>query len=105
MLNVKLEQRVNVKFIMKLLKTGYGNLRFVKDCFWGKVIEDDPRPGRPRASKTGGNVDKFRDIILKNRYLSTRAFVELVNIDKETVGQILQENMQMKRVCDKMMQK
>ena len=66
------------------------------------MIEDDPRIGRPRTSKTDGNVEKIREIIRKNRCLSIRAIAELVNIDKETVRQILHENLQMKKVCAKM---
>ena len=52
-----------------------------------EVIEDNPRPGRQRTSKSDGNVKKIREIIRKNRCLSIRAIAGLVNIDKETVRQ------------------
>ena len=52
-----------------------------------EVIEDNPRPGRQRTSKSDGNVKKIREIIRKNRCLSIRAIAGLMNIDKETVRQ------------------
>ena len=70
-----------------------------------EVIEDDPSPGRPRKSKTDGNIEKIREIIRKNWCLSIRAIAELVNIDKKTVWKILHENLQMKKVCAKMVPK
>ena len=52
-----------------------------------------------------GTLKKIREIIRKNRCLSIRAIAELVNIDKETVWQILHENLQMKKVCAEMVPK
>ena len=65
------------------------------------MIKDYPRLGRPRTSKTDGNVEKIREIDRKNRCLSIRAIAELVNIDEETARQILHENLQMKKVNEK----
>ena len=65
-------------------------------------IGDDQRPGRPSTSKTDANIEKVGEIVIQNRRLSIRAVAELINIDKETVRQILQNNFNMKKVCSKM---
>jgi len=59
-------------------------------------IGDDQRPGRPSTSKTGENIEIVGEIFRQNRRLSIRAVVELINIDKETVRQILHNNFNMK---------
>ena len=80
--SVKVEQRANVKFLVKLGKTAtktYDLLRIFYDddsssrtqvFEWFKrfkegmeVIEDGLHPGRPRTLKTDGNVEKIREII------------------------------------------
>jgi hypothetical protein len=33
-------------------------------------IEDHPRPGRPCTSKTDVNIEKFGEIVRKNRWLN-----------------------------------
>ncbi|KAJ8948156.1 hypothetical protein NQ318_009244 [Aromia moschata] len=70
MLSVQMEQRVNIKFLVKLGKTFtevYGNecLSRTQVFEWFKrfkegreTTEDDPRPGRPSTSKTDGNIEK-----------------------------------------------
>jgi len=60
-------------------------------------IEDDQRPGRPSTSKTDANIEKVSEIVRQNRRLSIRAVAELINIDKETVRQIVHNNINMKK--------
>jgi hypothetical protein len=98
MLSVNVEQRVNVKFCVKLgkfatetynlLKIVYGNecLSRTQVFDWFKRFKegrketgDDQRPGRPSTSKTDANIEEFG----------------------ETVRQIL-HNFSMKKVCSKM---
>ena len=116
MLSVNVEQHVNVKFCVKLGKSTtetYDTLKKVygDECLsraqvfdWFKrfregreEIGDDQRPGRPSTSKTGANIEKVGEILRQNRRLSIRAVAELVNIDKETVRQILHNNFNMKK--------
>jgi hypothetical protein len=87
---VKIEQRINLKFLVKLKK------KTLTECFqvlkevyddnimpctrvfeWHKrftekqeEVEDDERLGRPLASKTKGNVEKISEIVRKDRHLS-----------------------------------
>ncbi|KAJ8938780.1 hypothetical protein NQ318_009135 [Aromia moschata] len=67
MLSVQMEQRVNLKFLVKLGKT-YRSL-CNNECLsrtqvfeWFKerreTTEDDSRPGRPSTSKTDENIEK-----------------------------------------------
>ena len=121
MLSVNVEQRVNVKFCVKLGKSATETYDMLKNVYgdeclsrtqvfeWFKrfkkgreEIGDDQRPGRPSTSKTDANIEKVGEIVRQNRRLSIRAVAELINIDKETVRQILHNNFNMKKVCSKM---
>ena len=97
-----------------LLKKAYGNecLSHTQVFEWFKrfkegreKIGDDQRPGRPSTSKTDANIEKVGENVQQNRRLSIRAGAELINIDKETVRQILHNNFNMKKVCSKMVQR
>jgi histone-lysine N-methyltransferase SETMAR len=68
-------------------------------------VEDDERPGRPVTMKTDENVDKVRTLVRNDRRLSFRMLAEELNVDKETVRQILTENLKMIKVCAKMVPK
>ena len=60
-------------------------------------IGEGQRPGRPSTSKTDANIEKVGEIVRQNRRLSIRAVAELIDIDKETVRQILRNNFNMKK--------
>ncbi|KAJ8958126.1 hypothetical protein NQ318_006059 [Aromia moschata] len=105
MLSVQVEQRVNLKFLVKLrltftevyamLKEIYGNecLSHTQVFEWFKLFkegrettEDDSRPGQPSPSKTDEHIEK-------------------IGIDKECLRQILHESFKMRKVCVKMVPK
>jgi len=121
MLSVNVEQRVNVKFCVELVKSATETSDLLKrvygdECLsrtqvfeWFKRFEegreeigDDQRRGRPSTSKTDANIEKVGEIVRQNRRLSIRADAELINIDKETFLQILHNNFNMKKVCSGM---
>ena len=89
-------------------KIRYRNVRFVGESLWWWVsifyssFWDDQRPGHPNTSKTDANIEKVSDIVRQNRCLSIQAVAEIINIDKETVRQILHNNFNVKKVCPKM---
>ena len=81
MLRVNTEQRVNVKFCVKLGKSATETYHFLKKVYgdeclsrtqvfeWFKrfkegreEIGDDQRPGRPSTSKTEANIEKIGEI-------------------------------------------
>jgi len=68
-------------------------------------VTDEERSGRPATSRTEENIAKFRQILRENRRLTVRSITEQVNIDKKTVRKILTEDLNMRKVCAKMVLK
>jgi hypothetical protein len=68
-------------------------------------VEDDERPRLHSTSKTEENVQKISEIVRKDRLLSIRMVAEMVNMDKETVRQIQHDQLNMRKVCAKMVPK
>ena len=63
-------------------------------------IGDDQRSSHPSTSKTDTNIEKVGEIVRQNHRLSIPAVAEFINIDKETVQQILHNNFNMKKVFE-----
>ena len=68
-------------------------------------MKDDDCPGRPRTAVTDDNIEKVRDVTQRDRRLGVRAVAEEVNLDRESVRQILREELNMRKVCAKMVPK
>jgi len=68
-------------------------------------VTDEERSGRTTTSRTEENIAKVRQIVRKNRRLAVRSIVEQVYIDRETVRKILAEDLDMRKVCAKMVPK
>jgi len=68
----------------------------------GKRSETISPPSHSSTSKTDANIEKVSEIVRQNHRLSIWAVAELINIDKETVWQILHNYFNMKKVCSKM---
>lgn len=115
-----MEQRVNVKLCVKLGKSPTETYNLLKELYgdgclsrsrifnWFKkfkegreVIEDDPRPGRPRTSRTEANIKNVGEIVQRNPNLGIRAVAKLSNLDRETVRQILHQNFNVTKICSK----
>ena len=110
MFNSKTEQRINFEIFgkIKALMEVYG-----KECVsrtrvfeWHKrfhegrtEVEDDERSRRPTTSKTTNNNREIEKIIREDRRLSIRLIAERMSIDKETMWQVLHENLHMTKVC------
>ena len=58
------------------------------------VVEDDERSQRPTISKTTNN-----NLVREDRRLSIRLIAERISIDKETVWQVLHDNLHRTKVC------
>jgi len=118
MSELQLEQRTNIKFLVKLGKSGneireilvlvYGDNAIKKTAVYKWVkrfsegresVTDEKRSGRPTTSRTEENIRKFRQIVRENLRLTVRSIAEQVNIDRETVGKILTEDLDMRNVC------
>ena len=92
--------------LIKLLKKVYDNeclcrtqvFEWLKRFKEGREeIGDDQRPGRPSTSKTDANIEKVGGTVRQNRRLRIRSVAELINIDKETVRQILRNSFNTKK--------
>ena len=68
-------------------------------------VTDEERSGRPETSRPEENIATIRQIVRENRRLTVRSVAEQVNIDKETVRKILTEDLDMRKVCAKMVPK
>jgi transposase len=66
---------------------------------------DEERSGRPTTSRTGENIAKVRQIVRENRRLTVRSISEQRDMDRETVRKILTEDLDMMKVCAKMVPK
>jgi len=124
MLELELEQRMNIKFLVKLGKSGneirerlvqvYRDNAMKKTAvyMWVKrfsegreSVIDEERSGWPETSRTQENIAKICQILRENCWLTVRSIAEQVNIDSETVRKILTENLDMRKVCAKMVPK
>ena len=115
MFNSKTEQRILEIFgkIQALMEV-YG-----KECMsrtsvfeWHKRfhegrtdVGDDERLRRPTISKTTNNNRESEKIVREDRRLSIRLIAERMSIDKETVWQVLNENLHMTKVCAQVVSK
>ena len=68
-------------------------------------VTDEERSGRPATSRTKENIAKVRQNMCENRRLPVRSIAEQVNVDRETVRKILTEDLDMRKVCEKMVPK
>ena len=60
---------------------------------------------RDQDGRTEENIANVRQIVRENRRLTVRNIAEQVNIDRETVKEILTEDLDMRKVCAKMVPK
>ena len=98
-----LEQRINIKFCVKigksanetlaLLTVAYGEHAMKKSSVfeWHRRegVQDDPRSGQPKTQRTDANDDRVRS----DRILGVK---EEFNMNRETVRQIVKENLWMR---------
>jgi len=65
-------------------------------------VTDKERSGQPATSRTEENIEIFRHILRENRRLTVSSIAEQVNIDRETDRKILTGDLDMRKVCAKM---
>jgi hypothetical protein len=71
----------------------------------GRESVKDDRPGRPHTAVTNDNIKKVQDVIRKDRRLGVQAVAQKVHLDRESVRRILMEELNMRKVCAKMVPK
>lgn len=97
-----LEQRINIKFCVKigksasetlsLLKMAYGEHAVKKSSVfeWHRRfregrenVHDDARSGQPKTQRTVANVERVRTLVRSDRRLSVRLIAEELNMNIE----------------------
>jgi len=119
-MDVQLEQRANIKFSVKLSKSGADNFEMIwraygneamsrARCFeWharikrGRTsLEDDERSGRPSTSSTPKNVETIRRLVHEDRQRTIKDIVAIINVSYGTVQTVLTCDLNMHRVATK----
>jgi len=68
-------------------------------------VEDEPRAGRPSTSKTDTDVERVRSLVRSDHRLTLRMISSELNLNWFTVHQILTQDLDMRKVCAKMVPK
>lgn len=111
-----LEQRGVIKFWVKNGKNPTDTLQHLRTAFgdhamkktsvfeWhkrfkdGRVnVRDDFRSGQPRTQRTEENVQRVRELVSEKEGMSVRGIAEELNLNRETVRKILNEELGAKR--------
>ncbi|XP_054715265.1 protein GVQW3-like [Uloborus diversus] len=118
-----IEQRLNIKFCVKLKKTPTETLQIINEVYgeealsrtqvfqWHKNfregrddVHDEQRAGRPSTSHTDPNVQKVREVLNTDcrRRMNIRAIAEEVGMDKMNVHDIVENDLGMRKICAKL---
>ncbi|KAJ8949006.1 hypothetical protein NQ318_005180 [Aromia moschata] len=118
-----LEQRMAIKFCVKLEKSAAETITMLKKAFgvdfwdrqifrWHKAfaegrehVNDENRAGRPSTSSSDHNVKRVRDLLNTDRRLSVRLISETLDITKTIVHEIVSESSGMRKVYAKLVPK
>ena len=119
-----LEQHYTIKFCAKLEKSGSKTLQLLRTAYgdavlssaevlrWHKAfkggresVEEEQRAGRPSTSRTENNVARVKAVLDRDRRLSVRLIAEEVGLLKTDVHQIITEDLNMRKICEKLVPK
>ena len=65
-------------------------------------MQDNPRSGQPKMQRTDANVDKVRTLVHSDLRVSVTVIAEELNLNRETVRQIVKEDSGMRKFSTKM---
>ena len=66
---------------------------------------DAPRPGRPKTVTTRDIIDQIHKLILEDRRISANSIAEQLGISRERVWSIIHEDLDMRKLSAKWVQK
>jgi hypothetical protein len=111
---------VNINFFVKLgktpaetyemLQTVYGEEALSRSSIfeWFKLfkdgredLQDDPRSGLPSSSRNADTIPNAHEMVTRNRRLTLRMMTDELSISKETIRQILYEDLWKRKICTK----
>jgi len=115
------EQQINIKFCVKIVKSAsetlalltvaYGEIAMKKSSVfdwhrrfkgWREDVQDDPRSGQPKMQRTDANVNRVRTLERLARRLGVRVIAEELNMNREPVRQTVKEDLGMRKFSAKM---
>ena len=118
---MSVEQRISLKFLACLVKTPTEALKLLQEVYandtisrthlfeWHKrfkegreEVEDDHRSGRPSTSKTDEDVECVRQKVRSDRRLNVRMIADELGMNSERVWRIFTEDLEMRKICAKM---
>ena len=67
-----------------------------------RICARRPRSGQPKTQRTDANVDRVRTLVRSDRRLGVRVIAEELNMNRETVWQIVNEDLGMRKFSAKM---
>jgi histone-lysine N-methyltransferase SETMAR len=85
---------------MKKLSVSEWHRRFKE---WQEDVQDDQRSGQPKTQRTDANVNRERTLVRSDRRLGVRVIAEELNMNRETVRQIVREDLGMRKFSAKVM--
>jgi hypothetical protein len=115
-----LEQRINIKFCVKIVKSAserlalltvaYGEYTLKKSSVFewhrqfkkGRDVQDDPRSGQAKTQRTDANVDRIRTLVHSNQRVGVIVIAEKLNMNRESVQQIVKKDLGMRKFSAKM---
>jgi hypothetical protein len=62
-----------------------------------KDVQDDPGSGQPKTQRTDANMNGIRTLTRSDRRLGVRLIAEEINMNRETVRQIITEDLGMRK--------
>jgi hypothetical protein len=65
-------------------------------------VQGDPRNGQSKSQRRDANVDRVRNLVNSDRRVGVRVIAEKLNMNRETVKQIVKEDMGMREISAKM---
>jgi hypothetical protein len=118
MSDTNLELGINIKFCVKIGKIASETVALLTVFFnreytmkkssvfeWHRrfkkgpeYVQDEPTSGQPKTQKTDANVDKVRTLVRSEQRLGVRLIAEELNMNKETVRQIITEDFGMRKI-------
>jgi AraC-like DNA-binding protein len=96
---------------LALLRVAYGECAIKKSSVseWHRHfkegredMQDDPRSGQPKTQRIDANVDKVRTLVRSDRRLGVKLIAEECNMSRETMRQIITEDLGMRKLSAKM---
>jgi transposase len=118
------EERTNTKFLVKLgksrreilemLETVYGESAIKHRTVYKWVdrfkegresVDDNTREGRPSMSRVGENIQHVHNLVMSDHRITTRIITDKLGISKGSVQTILKEDLNMWKLCAKIVLK